>query len=236
MIPELPFPWYPTRDTLICSAASGTKHIEMLKVMGPTLTYYAQHHHMDSLVLPLDNRLDASRPPAWDKVVLLYRMIHLYETVIWIDCDSIICNPFHDIRGVLKDNYPMYLVRQDLSGIPNTGVWVLRRSEQTFQMMQDIWNNTRYIDHCWWEQGSLLNLMGYEFSGNENPHNGLKYSPTSFSHRVGVLDIRWNSCDSRITIDTIIKHYCGQRNDYVVEWLRSDYNRFLEKIQSGKNS
>lgn len=233
MIADIPFSWEKKHNMLICSAASGGRHMEMLKVVGPTLSFYAHIHQMDCFLLPLnDQRLADSRPPAWDKVVLLYHAIQIYDYVMWVDCDSIICDPFHDIRDDLTGSCCMYLVRQDLSGIPNTGVWVLRKGEQTNELLLAIWNNTEFIHHPWWEQGSLMNLMGYGYSGNENPHEGLTYNPTAYDDKVGVLDKKWNSCDSKVTEQTIIKHYCGERNEYVVEWLKSDYNRFLEKVNS----
>lgn len=97
-------------------------------------------------------------------------MLQFYDTVIWVDCDAIICNPGPDIRNSLVGEYPMYLVNQEWGNIPNTGVWVLKRNPKTKEILNKIWKNTKFLDHPWWEQAALMDLMGYTFKSDDNPN------------------------------------------------------------------
>ncbi|WP_276354288.1 hypothetical protein [Cohnella caldifontis] len=233
MVPQLPFSHRPSSSMLICSMASGAKHLEMLAITGLTFKLYAQFHQMDCLLLT-NQRLDPSRPPAWDKVALLHEMSRKYKIVLWVDSDSIIRIPFPDIRDELYGHYPMYLARQDLNQVPNTGVWVVRGTDEARSMLKEIWNNTAYLYHPWWEQGALMDLMGFRFTGNPNPHEGLSFAANPWGERVGRLDTKWNSCDSKQTEYTVIKHYCGLLNQGdVLNWLHSDYHHFLSLAGNG---
>jgi hypothetical protein len=230
MIPEINIDISPTSDTVICCMAIGTKYVKMLNIIGQALSHYAHLHQMDRYLLELiDQRLDDSRPPAWDKIIFLNHMLQFYDTVIWVDCDAIICNPEPDIRDSLNGEYPMYLVYQEWGNIPNTGVWVLKRKRKTIKILNKIWENTKFLYHPWWEQSALMNLLGYSFKeDNPQPHE-VKFNPTKYSKYIGSLDRKWNSCCSEITDETIIKHYCGERNDRVVDKLKADYDYYYKK-------
>lgn len=69
MIPEIKLNISsPKNETVICSMAIGVNYVKMLKIMGKTLSHYAHLHQVDHFLLKLvDQRLDDSRPPAWDK-------------------------------------------------------------------------------------------------------------------------------------------------------------------------
>ncbi|WP_374934647.1 hypothetical protein [Neobacillus driksii] len=234
MIPEIKLNISsPKSETVICSMAIGAKHVNMLKIMGQTLSHYAHLHQMDHFLLELiDQRLDDSRPPAWDKIIFLNHMLQFYDTVIWVDCDAIICNPEPDIRDSLIGEYPMYLVYQEWGNIPNTGVWVLKRKRKTKKILNKIWENTKFLNHVWWEQSALMDLMGYTFkTDNPQPHD-VKFNPTKYCKYIGPLDRKWNSCCCKITDETIIKHYCGNRNDSVVDKLKADYDTFTRKMDN----
>jgi len=85
----------------------------LLNIMGPTVAVYAHIYQMDSLIIPLHGeRSCPSRPEKWDKIILLDHMLNFYDTVVWMDCHCVICNPFVDIRAAMSQNCPMYLTRQ----------------------------------------------------------------------------------------------------------------------------
>jgi hypothetical protein len=227
MIPKIKLKIDPKSDTLICSLASGEAYIDMLNIMGKTLSHYADLHGMDCFLYGLvKGRLVKSRPPVWDKIVFLNHMLNYYDTVIWVDCDAIICNPEADIRHSLTGEYPMYVVYQEWGNIPNTGVMVLKRSPKTAEILEGIWKNKGFISHKWWEQAALMDLMGYTFTSEDNPHE-LEFNPTPICQYIGSLDRKWNSCCSNIE-ETIIKHYCGTRNQDVVTLLNADYDHFYK--------
>ncbi|MBD2860886.1 glycosyltransferase family protein [Paenibacillus oceani] len=224
-IPSLPFSWRPQNKMLICSIATGAKHIALLRVMAPTVAFYALQHKMDSLVLPLESRLAPSRPPAWDKIVLIYNALRMYETVMWIDADAIICDPGKDIREALDPDRTIHLVAHKRSRgrlIPNTGVWVCRRADSTLELLEKVWEHAAYIHHRWWEQAALMDLIGYD------PQTYTFQGPTPYSGLVQFLDHEWNSRNKDSAPHPIIYHYCNKHKP--VEDMEEHYSRFLNRI------
>lgn len=224
-IPVLPLRWKRKERTILCSLATGSEHLEMLGLMAPTAAYYAQMHRMDCLLLPLpDKRLEPERPPAWDKVVLIHHMLNLYETVIWIDADAIFCDPRKDIRTVLHTRTPMHMVahRTGRRKIPNTGVWICRSLPKTFEMLHLIWNSTQYVNHRWWEQAALMDLIGYDTESAS--FRGV----TPYTPHVRFIDREWNSRSSDCAANPIIYHYCSKPKPIDDMYLR--YDAFMQRV------
>lgn len=223
-IPALPFTWKPQNNMLICSLAIGPRHIALMRVMAPTVAYYALQHKMDSLVLPLHDRLDPSRPPAWDKLILIRHALTMYDTVMWIDADAIICDPTKDIREVLDNRYAMHLVAHRIGRrtIPNTGVWVCQRSKDTFELLEAVWKHSKFVNHNWWEQAALMDLIGYDLESRTFQ------GPTSFSSRVRFIGHEWNSRNKDSAEHPIIYHYCNQ--DKPIEEMERKYLNFMRYI------
>jgi hypothetical protein len=208
---------------LICSVASGPTHTEMLNVMAPTVRYYAMLHKMDSLVMPLHRSIVTSRPPAWDKIVVLYQMLKLYDTVMWIDADAIIVDPFNDIRKELNPSVPMHLVFHRKT--PNTGVWICKNDPRTFEMLEAIWNQKEFINHPWWEQAALMEILGYEPREQKCTYLG----PTTYTPMVRFLGWEWNSkaFDPVKSRNPIIIHYLGPKK---INLMKADFEQFLNRI------
>jgi hypothetical protein len=73
--------------------------------------------------------------------------------------------------------------------IPNSGVWVLRRHRYIQQFLESVWNTTKYINHKWWENAAVLELLGYDLSGGT-----LKIGkPTRITKHTRFLPLEWNS-------------------------------------------
>lgn len=226
-IPALKIVWPPRSRMLVCSLAVGESHVTYMQWMAPTVRYYAMLHQMDHLLLPLyDKRLDSSRPSAWSKIVLLNHMLKSYETVMWLDADTIFVNPYVDIRKELDPNVPMHMVAHRLGSktIPNTGVWICRRSPRTFELLEAIWNKTEFIRDGWWEQAALMDLIGYEPRGRVCRFR----APTRFTPYVRFLDGKWNSRYADPSPETYIMHYSGP--DKPLDDMERKYNSFIQRV------
>ncbi|MFC3767226.1 hypothetical protein [Paenibacillus sp. GCM10012303] len=225
-IPSMPFTWTPQNKTLLCSLATGPKHTELLRIMAPTAAYYALRHKMDCLVMPLRDRLDPSRPPAWDKVILIRHALSLYDTVIWIDADTIICDPARDIQAVLDPRFSMHLVLHPYNGkvTANTGVWICQNHTATFELLENVWNHTACIHHPWWEQAALMDLLGYDLK------TWTFHAPTPYTHLVQYLDEEWN-CRPEQGGSPVIKHFLSNKKK--PHRMLESYNRFLKEIGEG---
>lgn len=237
MIPKFPNKllntWNKRNNMIICSMANKEEYINMLHIMSPTVWAYADIYNIDHFMLPLHNKkLQIFRPSAWDKIILINHMLDFYEIVMWIDCDCIFYNPWPDIRTILDYNYPMYLTRQQWGGIANTGVWVVRSTQQSRDILQAVWNNRKFINHPWWEQAALLDLMGYQLTNSPHPNN-IPFNPTPLSNQIGYLDIIWNSCCSPISEQTVIKHYCGKKDfNEIYQKMGKDRHDFFWKLEN----
>lgn len=206
-IPRFRYRGERTSDMVICSIACGRDHMDMMYSMAPTVSFYAAKHGMDSVMLR-DFRFDESRPPAWDKVIMIRSLLEVYETVLWIDSDAIICDPEIDIRTVAPRSVPMHIVAHeyDEKVVPNTGVWLIHRSESAFDLLEEIWACTEFVEHAWWENAALMELIGYDPRGYSCTFDG----PTPFTPLVSFLDRQWNSIGLDSADDPIILHYAGE--------------------------
>lgn len=116
---------------------------------------YAQKHGYD--VHLYTDSLDTTRPAAWSKIKALERHLKDYTWLCWIDADALVMN--HDIKleSFIDNNYNM-IISQDPNGIC-TGVFLLKNTEWSFELLKAIYNQTQFIEHYWYEQASLMFLL-----------------------------------------------------------------------------
>lgn len=219
---------------VICTSAIGETYHSMLKIMAPTVKYYANKHNIDYFINGQTSRFDSSRPPSWDKLILMRHLLKYYKTVMWIDADAIICNPNHDIRKDINHDFPMQLVTH--FGIkplfPNCGIWLIQQDPRSFELLEEIWAQTNFINHPWWEQGALLKLLGYKagYTGKRKVHF---YGPTKYSSWVGPLDLKWNSrpTESDVAENPAIMHFVFVPLHIRIKKMKKQYKNFLNVIQ-----
>jgi hypothetical protein len=179
---------------------------------------------MDHFLLPLyHDGLGPGRPAAWDKIILLNHMLKTYETVIWLDVDTIVVDPETNILDGLDPSVPMHVVAHRIGRktIPNTGVWVCRRDPRTFELLKKLWNHTEFIHDGWWEQAALMDLIGYEPRGRRCRFREI----TRFTSYVHFMEQRWNSRYADPAAETAIMHFTGPYKPLDV--MESMYKEFL---------
>jgi len=224
VIPRLSWKWTARRKMLIVSSAFGPKHIALLRMMAPTVAYYALKHGMDYKLIPLKERLAPDRPPAWDKIMIIRHALRSYETVMWIDSDAIICDPSKDIQKALDPNYPIHLVAHRIGRrtIPNTGVWIMKNTPQVIALLDALWSHTRYIEHRWWEQAGFMDLIGYDMEA-------VRFrKPTPYTSLVKYLGNEWNSRDKDQAKSPVIYHFCNKEKS--TKLMKEKYEQFLHHI------
>lgn len=216
---------------VICSFATGESHISMLKILKPTVKVYGKIYKIDPFLFASPQGL-SSRPTSWDKIIIMNHLLQHYKTVMWIDCDAILCNPAHNIRDDLDPSYAVQLVTDfGISPLfPNGGIWVAHRNKRTFELFDLIWNYNEMIDHPWWEQAALLKLLGYE------PHyEGIRYhGPTKYTDWVGPLDYKWNSrpYNGDSSPDPAILHFCRLSNDLRIKEMKKQQELFFNRVKA----
>ena len=107
--------------------------------------------------------------------------------MLWVDADIVI-NKFDNdiIEDIQSQDYiQAFTVHQTHEGfIPNCGVWLL--NNKAIDLLRDIWNQTNYINHCWWEQKANMILMNWD-QKNSIQTNLSKYGKQSIE-----LPYEWN--------------------------------------------
>lgn len=191
-------------QVVLCSIGWGP-HEELQDIARPSLRRFATRFGYD---LDLRRRLlDERRPPAWSKIRLLRQHLDHYPIVLWIDADALVVDPRADLAATVSRKQPIAMVAHEYGGqrVPNSGVMALRRSRITARMLDSVWAKTEYLDHKWWENAALLDLLGYDIS-----HEPIvKVRRSRFDQRVNWLGTEWNSIDASGCAQPIVRHYPG---------------------------
>jgi hypothetical protein len=156
-------------NNVIVSFASGSLHESLLELSIKRFYNYALIHNYDLFVPCMKQAKSicdkygwcADRPASWLKVPLVkYLLLSGYDNVLWLDCDIYINKLDINIIDLVKENSTQsFVVHLDKyeGSIPNCGVWILNKN--SLELLDKIWNNTKFINHKWWEQGSNIDVI-----------------------------------------------------------------------------
>ena len=182
----------------IASIGTGS-HERLLRLAARSFRPFARRHGYD---LQLHTEVvDPSRPAPWSKVPIVHDLLGRYEKVVWLDSDLMIVDPRED----LPDPDLMALVEHTTKTgrMPNSGVWVLRGSEDARLFLDAVWAQEDLIDHRWWENAAICRLLGYTLDPVAPG------DPTPWLERTTFLDPRWNSIPDAPAANARIRHYPG---------------------------
>lgn len=185
-----------------------------------TFRPYAELHGYD---LHIGDGESGGRPPAWGKVLLLQDLLERYDEVLWLDADLVILDASEDIASLVDRDSFQALVEQisDHKGV-NCGVWFLRSCERTKSFLASVWAMTQYIDDPSWENGAVLDLLGYDLHGRASRQ------PSPWVSGTQTLPQEWNMLvfEHGIRADPArVRHYAATTNDRRERWMRADADR-----------
>jgi hypothetical protein len=109
------------------------------------------------------------RPAPWGKILALKQCFEEnpdIDYIFWADADAMITNPYFKLeclRDKLNKSKRCMLLAVDGAGNINTGAFLVKRHEKTNLILDHIWNQTQFINHCWWEQAALMSIYPYIF-------------------------------------------------------------------------
>ena len=112
--------------------------------------------------------------------------------------------------------------------VPNLGIFAIRSGRRTKALLDRIWTMTEYVDHKWWENAALLDLLGYDIE--TEPIRKVKSSP--LDRRIEWLGNEWNSISLDAAAQPIIVHYPGHTNEDRKRLMRADVDA-CRKRQTG---
>ena len=164
----------------------------MLALSAATFEAYARRFGWD-LVLSTEP-CAPERPGSWAKIPLLQQLLERYELVWWIDADAVIVDLESDIAAAMHADADVYLVghaqeRDEQAVVPNAGVLLLRRSRFTADFLDTVWASEQHIDHNWWENAAVIELLGQSLV----PPFPVTNPASTWRERVDLLDLCWNS-------------------------------------------
>jgi hypothetical protein len=187
---------------VLCSLGTG-KQRKLLRLASITFRRYAKRH---GYVLALhDEVIDGSRPPAWSKVALIRSLLDKHELVLWLDADIVIVRSDRDIADELPGDRFMAMVEHTVGGKvnPNTGVMAIRSGDEARRFFDAVWQKTEYLNHRWWEQAAVMDLLGYD------PETGERVRESEWHDRVHWLGKEWNSIRDDPAPQPRIRHWPG---------------------------
>jgi hypothetical protein len=124
------------------------------------MALYAKRHSYKAIICKAT--IDASRPPAWSKLLLIER--YLAENpacawLMWIDADAVITDPTRRLEDLVDDNVDFLAAQDQGPGLINAGVFLVRNCPAVFDMFRRAYAKVQYIHHPWWEQLALAEAM-----------------------------------------------------------------------------
>lgn len=167
----------------LCTFATGT-HKELLDIARPSFQAYARAHGY-TYFEPED--FAPSRPPPWYKIPLLRSILSQYDEAIFIGADLVIVDGRDDVGEDVPPDAWQAMVRHATGDgdVPNDDVWLVRKP--MIPILDKIWTMTQWLNHGWWEQAALLELMGYHVI---QPTHLIE--ETELYRRTHWLDSSWN--------------------------------------------
>ena len=107
---------------------------------------------------------------------------------MWLDADAFFTNDAENIISVLNDNDEIYLSSHYCSvhkgsnykntilttNRINCGVMIFKVSEFNEKFLENVWSKENYINHYWYEQAAIMDLVGLkaDITGNLNDNKG----------------------------------------------------------------
>ncbi len=189
----------------IASLGAGS-HERFLRIARHSVGAYAERHGYD--LHTHTQSVDASRPPAWSKILLLRDLLKRYELVVWLDADLVIVDGRKDLARELEPDKFLYLVEHAYNDerIPNAGVMMLRSGETAARFLDEIWALEHYMHHEWWEQAAIMDVLGYDVVRK------VPSTLTAYRKQTKLISPRWNSTLFAPARRPRIRHFAGWPN------------------------
>lgn len=166
----------------------------------PTFQHYADAQGYDVHVEQLDEdcttrKSDAAKAARWQKMDILRRVLHGSDLAVWFDADVLVARSDEDIADNLRDGDFQGVVLHDVPAEdrinPNTGVWVLRNDQRSFEFLDKI-TEIGMPPGRWADQGAVLHALDWQL-GNEQYHGArIPVVQNRFLQGTTYLPTGWN--------------------------------------------
>ena len=159
----------------------------------PALTHYCQKNSYIKHIYTIPDNYH--RPASWYKIEKL--LDHTTTNTgfsLWLDVDTMIINSNFDLKSLVVDDKFIY-ISKDMNNI-NAGVVMIQNNEYCNSFLQKVWDSTEYLNHCWWEQAAIVNLIDQNYMNitnhieyvPQNIFNAYEYAFYGYSEHPGEVD------------------------------------------------
>jgi hypothetical protein len=124
------------------------------------LRTYARQRGYDAIIAT--GSLDARRPPAWSKLLLVEQYLMANPTctwLMWIDADAVIANPKKRLEDLVDESIDFLAAEDQSACVINSGVFLVRNCSAALGMLRRAYAKVQYIHHPWWEQLALAEAL-----------------------------------------------------------------------------
>ena len=168
---------------------------------------YAKKYNLrfEFLEMPVTNRV-----PTWNKIISIKEQILKKENdyIMWVDADVFFPKDAENILSTIEDNFEIYLTSHYSSVFKgsnfkntilttkriNCGVMIYKVSDFCVKFLNDVWNKKEYLDHFWYEQAAIMDLIGLkaDITGNLEDNKG----DDTYLNKIKFLPKEWNTIPS----------------------------------------
>lgn len=155
---------------------------EMGELTSATMRDYCKRHGYGFMCHTGDFEEDIH--PSWSKIKFLKQALETHDTVLWLDADAFVTNPYQRIEDL--HNGPEELCLCSDSADLNCGAILLRKSPFATWLLNTIWLD-RFSKNRLWEQDTVNRMIVHgDLSGHFR-----QYPPRVFNARLPAKKDKW---------------------------------------------
>lgn len=173
---------------------------EFFNLSEPVLTDYCNKNNYERYVYSISNNY--SRPASWYKVERLLEHTRKGKGFsLWLDIDTIIVNSNFKLESLIVENKFIY-ISKDINNI-NAGVLMIKNNDYCNNFFTKVWNSTQYLNHCWWEQAAIIELIEQNYM---NIAEHIEYVPQNILNAYEYIHYGYPDNPGQVNSDSFIFH------------------------------
>jgi hypothetical protein len=213
-----------TKQSICLTTYFDENYAEMGSICLKSMERYAKKFNIK---IELMNNFKSDRPPAWNKIKIVRKLLNKYDFVLWIDSDALFVRFDEDIRREIESGKDFYLVKHHLKSreAPNTGLFLIRNTAWSRSFLDKVWNSEKYIYHNFWENAAVIDLLGYN---DALIYNKYKLAATKLLYKLGIKRLVTKIL-AKLKVNKIIFNIFDRPTKHSLE--KKDYGEILKKVK-----
>lgn len=146
-----------SKDIAVVTLAIGKSYQEAVTLGIENKKAYCKHHGYDFICG--EEKLDPSRRPGWNKILILLKAMENphYKWIFWTDADALFMNFDLSLEHLIDEDH-YFLITKDMFEV-NPGHYFIRNNEWGRQFLLDVYSHTESIRSNTVELAALVTEM-----------------------------------------------------------------------------